>query len=162
MGASSSTEAKLRDEAATKVQAAARGRLARRETQAMQLRSVVRMRINLPAGWHAADGVPPGLEFEVRRHLALVGQHLVVSKMRAFGTSRKIGAPELVLQADRIQRVHRCDAQKTVFSVDLGPGHTDRLFRAANEETRDMWVRALLNVSANKALSGRPQALAAE
>jgi hypothetical protein len=120
------------------------------------------MRINLPSGWHAVDGVPSGFEVETRRHLAIVGQHLVVSKMRAFGTSSKVGSAELVLQADRIKRVYRCDGQKTVFAVNLGPGQTDHLFRAADEQTRDMWVRALVNVSTNKTLSGRPHTLGAQ
>lgn len=165
MGASISAEqsaAKLRDEAATKVQAAARGRSVRKDTKAAQMRSVVRMRINLPSGWHADDGVPIGFEVETRRHLALVGQQLVISKMRAFGTSNTVGAPERILQADRIKRLHRCEEQRSVFAVNLGPGQTDLLFRAADEETRDMWVRALLNASEGEPLGSLPHKLGEE
>lgn len=162
MGASLSAEAQLRDEAATKVQAAVRGRIVRKDTKASQMKGVVRMRVNLPSGWHAGDGVPSGFELETRRHLALLGQQLVLSRMRAFGTSSKVGAPERILQADRIQRVHRCEQQTTVFAVSLGPGQTDLLLRAADEEARDMWVRALLNVSAGGSPGGLPHQLAGE
>jgi len=154
--------AKLREAAATKVQAAARGRSVRKDAKASQMRSIVRMRVNLPAGWRAVDGVPVGLELETRRHLALVGQQLVVSKMRAFGTSQKIGAPELILQTDSIAHLHRCEKQRTVFALTLGPGQSGLLFRAADEETCDLWMRALLNASASEELGGLPHKLGDE
>ncbi|KAG8465604.1 hypothetical protein KFE25_002911 [Diacronema lutheri] len=134
----------IKEEAATRVQALARGRLVRKDTMVQKMRGEIMLRTNLPARWRTIDGVPAGIEVEQRRFLAIVGQHLIVFKMRFFGMSRKVGRAEFVIDANRIESVHRDAVNPAVFAVGMGDGQRDRLFRAPDEATCEKWVRALI------------------
>jgi len=113
----------IKEEAATRVQALARGRLVRKDTMVQKMRGEIMLRTNLPARWRTIDGVPAGIEVEQRRFLAIVGQHLIVFKMRFFGMSRKVGRAEFVIDANRIESVR---ASHCVGPARTPPGGASR------------------------------------
>lgn len=108
--------------AATKVQAVARGRAVRKDSQSQKLQGAVMIRTNLPKSWRATDGVPRGLEIEHRRCLAFVGPHLVVFRTRALGLSRERGAADFLIDPSQIDTVGRAAAGEARTNMPLTRG----------------------------------------
>ena len=92
--------------AATRVQAALRGHLSRKDSLLVATRGVLAMRTNLPADWRAETGVPAGLEIEQRRFLSFLGTQLLVSYVHVdcWGNPT-VGACDRVVPSHRVAKV---------------------------------------------------------